>query len=122
MTHRTRIISGAVAALALVGGAQALAHSGTQATTPGNGAVVGALPAFVKITFSEPIGRVTFVKVTDSKGADHVVTAGLDPKSAARVLAKTRNRLTPGAYRATWKVVAADGHAQSGAFAFRVRP
>lgn len=121
MTYRTRIISGTIAALALVGGTQALAHSGTQATTPGNGAVVRALPAFVKITFSQPIGRVTFVKVTDAKGADHVVTAGIDPARASRVLAKTKDRLTPGTYRATWKVVAADGHSQSGTFAFRVR-
>lgn len=122
MTNRMRIVGCAFAVLALAGGTQALAHSGTQATAPGNGAVVRALPAFVKITFSEPIGRVAFVKVTDAKGADHVVTAGIDPKSAARVLARTRDRLVAGRYRATWKVVAADGHSQSGTFAFRVRP
>lgn len=119
MTSTRRIVSAALAAAAITGVAAplALAHAGVKSTSPANGATVKALPGFVKITFSEPIGRVTFVKVLDAKGKDHVQTAGLDPKSAARVLAKTINPVA-GAYRVQWKIVADDGHAESGTFVF----
>ena len=98
----------------------ALAHAALKSTSPANGSTVKALPSFIKITFAEPIGRVTFVKAVDAKGVDHVVTAGLDPASAARVVARTAKPVA-GRYRVTWKIVADDGHAESGTFTFTVK-
>ncbi len=111
-----------MAALAMTTGiaTTALAHAGLKTATPAANSVVKALPAFLKITFAEPIGRVTSVRMLDAKGKDHIQTAGIDPRNAARVLAKTTNS-QPGTYRAMRKVVAADGHAQAGSFTFRIR-
>ena len=116
--------SGALALLALGAAVavvpQALAHAGLKSTSPANKATVKALPAFVKITFDEPIGSVTSVRLLDGKGKDHVVTAGLDPRNAARVLAKTTNPAA-GTYTAKWAIVSADGHKETGTFRFTVK-
>jgi hypothetical protein len=99
---------------------QAFAHAGLTSTSPARGATVKALPSFVKITFSEPIGSVTSVRLKDAKGRDHVVTAGLDPRNAARVVART-TRPVAGTYVCTWSIVSDDGHRETGTFRFRVR-
>lgn len=111
---------GAVAAGAVVA-PQAFAHSGLKSSTPAAGAKVKALPAFLKITFEEAVGRVTSVRLLNAANKDFVATAGLDPRNAARVLAKTTATAVPaGTYRVQWKVVASDGHSQAGTYTFRV--
>lgn len=106
-------------AIAAIAVPQALAHSALHATSPTNGATVKGLPALVRLTFDEPIGVVTSVRVLDAKNVNHAVAARRDPRNAARVVVRTRNP-TAGAYRVLWKVVATDGHAESGVFRFRV--
>ena len=49
-----------------------------------------------------------------------VVTAGLDPRNAARVLAKTA-KPAAGTYLGTWSIVADDGHKETGKFRFTVK-
>ena len=112
----------AVVALAAAGAVvpQAFAHAALKSVSPANGATVKAMPGFVKITFSEPIGSVSSVRLMDAKGKDHVVTAGLDPRNAARVLAKTTSPAA-GTYTGTWSIVADDGHKETGKFRFTVR-
>ncbi len=112
----------AVVALAAAGAVvpQAFAHAALKSVSPANGATVKAMPGFVKITFSEPIGSVSSVRLMDAKGKDHVVTAGLDPRNAARVLAKT-TKPAPGTYMGTWSIVSDDGHKETGKFRFTVR-
>ncbi len=114
---------GALAVMALAAAAavvpQAFAHTGLKSVSPANGATVKALPGFVKITFSQPIGSVSSVQLMDSKGKNHVVTARLDPQNAARVLAKT-TKPAAGTYVGTWSIVADDGHKKTGKFRFTV--
>lgn len=114
---------GALAVMALAAAAavvpQAFAHTGLKSVSPANGATVKALPGFVKITFSQPIGSVSSVQLMDSKGKNHVVTARLDPQNAARVLAKT-TKPAAGTYVGTWSIVADDGHEKTGKFRFTV--
>ena len=121
---KTRNRSGAIAVIALAAAGavvpQAFAHAALKSSSPANGATVKALPAFVKITFSEPIGSVTSVRLLDAKGKDHVVTAGLNPRNAAQVMAKTRVPAA-GTYTAKWSIVADDGHKETGTFTFKVK-
>jgi methionine-rich copper-binding protein CopC len=49
-----------------------------------------------------------------------VVTAGLDPRNAARVLAKT-TKPAAGTYMGTWSIVSDDGHKETGKFRFTVK-
>lgn len=115
---------GVLAVVALAAAAavvpQAFAHTGLKSVSPANGATVKAMPGFVKITFSEPIGSVSSVRLMDANGKDHVVTAGLDPRNAARVLAKTTSPAA-GSYTGSWSIVTDDGHREAGKFRFIVR-
>jgi len=115
---------GAIAAVALAAAAvvvpQAFGHAALKTSSPASGATVTALPAFVKITFSEPIGSVSSVRLLDAKGKDHVVTAGLNPRNAAQVMAKTKAS-APGTYTAKWAITADDGHKITGTFTFKVK-
>jgi methionine-rich copper-binding protein CopC len=72
------------------------------------------------VTFSGVIRRGT-LRVTSASG--RVVSKGRgarDPRDARRVVVPLR-KLSPGKYVARWKIVAADGHVQTGGFSFRVR-
>ena len=112
----------ATAALAISGGiaTQAMAHAMLVSTTPAKGSTVTALPPFVKIRFDEALASVSSVQLKDAKGVDHVVTAGLDPKNAAVIVAKT-TKSAAGRYNATYKVTCDDGHRMTGTFTFRVK-
>lgn len=115
---------GAIAVVALAAAVavvpQAFGHAALKTSSPASGATVAALPAFVKITFSEPIGSVSSVRLLDAKGKGHVVTAGLNPRNAAQVMAKTKAS-APGTYTAKWAIVSDDGHKITGTFTFKVK-
>jgi methionine-rich copper-binding protein CopC len=109
----------AAAALLAVSAGAALAHTGVRSTSPAKGATVKNLPSTIRITFTEPLGRVNSVKVM-RRGVNHATRARLNPRRASQVLVSTRaNRV--GAYTVVWTVTSADGHRQAGSFAFRVR-
>jgi methionine-rich copper-binding protein CopC len=120
--RRCRLIAalglGALAA-GVIGSPAATAHATVTKTSPRNGVVLKALPASIAITFNEAIIRATSVRVVDARRADHTLRAGLDPRNAARLLVRTRGSAT-GRVRVTWSIVSADGHRQTGTFAFRV--
>jgi methionine-rich copper-binding protein CopC len=107
-------------AIALIAAPSAMGHSGLRATSPPAGAVVAALPANVTLTFRERLARVVRVQVLDARGRDHARSARLDPRNAAKVVVRTM-RPVPGRYTVRWRVVAEDGHSESGSFAFRAR-
>ncbi len=121
--RRRALLIGAAVALApafiLVAGATA--HSSAPVTRPAANAVVAALPRTVSITFGGRLMRVVGVQVVDRKGVNHATSARLDPRNAARVLVRT-TRPAAGRYSVRWKVMAEDGHGQSGTVSFRVRP
>lgn len=48
-------------------------------------------------------------------------SGGRDPRDATRLMVPLKKGLARGSYTARWKIVAADGHAQSGSFRFRLR-
>ena len=121
--HRRRalLIAAAVIAPVLIMAPGAAAHSSAPITSPKSGAVVAALPRTVSITFGDRLMRVVGVQVVDRAGVNHAASARLDPRNAARVVVGTAKPVA-GAYTVRWKVMAEDGHVQTGSFAFRVRP
>jgi methionine-rich copper-binding protein CopC len=48
-------------------------------------------------------------------------SGGRDPRDATRLMVPLKKGLARGGYAARWKIVAADGHTQSGSFRFRLR-
>lgn len=134
MTHSPRQASGqwrraraaagvAVAAAAAVGSlaAPAEAHAALQTSSPGADTVTDVAPEALRLTFDEPVLGI---------GA-HVVLTGPDGSSrdavsirtnAADVISAFRAVDAPGRYRVSWRVVADDGHPETGSFAFTYAP
>jgi len=110
----------AVAAILVAGAGGAAAHSGVAATSPRAGAVVPSLPSTIRITFTGLIGGVGPVTVRDTRGRNRVVAVRRNPRNASQLLVRTRGG-GAGRFTVRWRIVAADGHPQSGTFAFRVR-
>jgi len=111
-------ITVATIALAIMAPA-ASAHAVLQATTPGDGAHLDAVPTIVSLTFSEhvsaPLGA---VRVFDQRGTR--VDNGNVTASDATVTAGLNSGLGDGAYVVTWRVISADSHSVRGAFTFTV--
>lgn len=97
----------------------ATAHDQVQSTAPAADEHLDAAPSAVTIRFTDEILEVgAVVLVVDSK--DHNWADGdlrLDGPEATQALAPG---MADGAYRVRWRVVSADGHPVSGAFAFSV--
>ncbi len=73
------------------------------------------------VTFSGPIRRGT-IRVTGPGGKLWSVgSGGRDPRNIHRVIVGLRGGKPAGSYRASWAIVAADGHQQSGSFRFKLR-
>jgi len=75
----------------------------------------------VAVTFTGVI-RGGSIRVTGPRG--RVVSTGRggrDPREVTRLVVPLKRGLKPGTYRASWRIVAADGHSQSGSFKFRLR-
>ena len=110
----------AVVALATAA-APALAHVHVVKTSPKAGSSVKRSRASASVTFSGPILRGTLI-VTGPAGKRASVDSGArDPRNIDRVLVELKHGLKPGAYKGTWKIVAADGHRQQGSFTFRLK-
>jgi methionine-rich copper-binding protein CopC len=116
------VLAGAL--LATVAAAPALGHSDVASSSPARGAVLVRVPAQMKVTFSEPIGRLGVMTMTRNGRGNLVKTARRAPNDARTAvigLKRPGPRNQPGTYRLTWRIVGADGHAVSGVIAFRVR-
>jgi copper resistance protein C len=111
---------GVAGAIGLIAVPAAMSHSGLRSTSPPAGGVVAALPATVTITFRQRLARVVRVQVIDARGRNHARSARLDVRNAAKVVVRTVKPVA-GRYTVRWRVVAEDGHAQAGRFAFRAR-
>lgn len=75
----------------------------------------------VVVTFTGVI-RGGSIRVTGPRG--RVVSSGRggrDPRDVTRLVVPLKRGLKAGRYKASWKIVAADGHRQSGSFSFRLR-
>lgn len=113
----------AIVALATIaGGASvAVAHTDVQATSPAGGTTAATSLTRVTVTFDGPLRRGTVRVVGPGNRVVSRGSGGRDPRNIRRLLVALRGPLRAGAYRATWTIVAADGHAQKGSFRFRLR-
>ena len=126
MNTRTLLACLAVAsATSLAGSAVASAHVGVASTSPRHASTVRALPPVVAVTFTGAIARPGAVRITRNGRGNFAGGARLDPRSSSRLLITVKRPGAPalrrGVYRVAWNARAADGHAQRGVFAFRVR-
>ena len=100
---------------------EASAHARVLASTPGRNAVV-ASPQTISMTFSEKLEpKFSKLSLAKADGTSVAVSSEVSAKNRAVLTAAVKGRLAPGAYKATWQVVSADGHRMKGDLAFTVR-
>jgi methionine-rich copper-binding protein CopC len=100
---------------------QASAHARVLASTPSRNAVV-ASPQVISLTFSEKLEpKFSKLSLAKADGSAAPVTSEVSAKDRAVLNATVKGKLAPGAYKATWEVVSADGHKMKGDLAFTVR-
>lgn len=112
-------LAAACAVLAVSAGTAA-AHTEVSSTSPRSGKSLRSSLSAASVTFSGPLRRGT-LRVTGPGGTWSVGKGGRDPRNVRRVIVRLRGGQPAGNYRASWAVVAADGHHQSGSFRFKIR-
>ena len=98
-------------------------HAFLDHADPRVGSVVAVAPGELRIWFTQDLEPAfSTVEVTDATGR-RVDTghAGVDPKERT-LLRVPLNKLGPGTYTASWRVVSVDTHPSQGRFTFRVEP
>lgn len=110
-----------VIALAVLGplAPAAYAHDQVQSTLPADGEHVDSAPSAITITFTDDILELgAIVMVVDDEERNWAEgEMGLDGAQATQAVDPG---MPDGAYQVRWRVVSADGHPVSGAFAFAV--
>lgn len=112
-----------VAALLLLVGGEAGAHSFPERAEPRVGAVVHVPPGQVRIWFDGDL-EPAFSRVTVTRSDGQAVDLGdarVDPQSH-RLLRVGLPALPPGTYRVRWSVVSVDGHRTQGDYTFTIAP
>lgn len=99
--------------------ASAEAHVGATGFYPASGGRAKTSINVVKVAFGGPIRSGT-LSVRGPRGVVSVGRGGRDPRKISRLIVPLRRGLVAGRYRASWSIVAADGHRQSGSFLFRL--
>lgn len=120
-TQRSALIPILAAVLALTGAAVAIAHTEVKSTSPAKGGIAKTSITRVTVTFTGALRRGT-VRVVGAGGK--VVskgTGGRDPRNINRLLVGVKGGLGAGSYKASWTIIAADGHNQRGSFTFRLK-
>ncbi len=104
-----------------LGVAPASAHALMTGTSPADGAALAAAPTRVVISYSESV-RVSrdSIRVLDSAGARVDDGQAHSGQKASQAMVALRPDLPRGTYVASWRVISADSHPISGAFAFGV--
>lgn len=112
-------------ALAVIGllvlPAVASAHALLISSSPSPGAGLGAAPAAITATFSEPLNRpLSTLTLTTSGG--RAVRATVTGDGPTRLVLRPVLRLQRGVYEVRWRTVSADdGHTAQGSYSFGVR-
>lgn len=120
-THQLRWIGILTVALTLGGAAAALAHTEVRSTSPANGVPAKTTVTRTTVTFNGQLRSGTLRVVGPGSRVVSRGSGGRDPRNVRRLLVGLRGGLKPGLYRATWTILAADGHRQQGSFRFRLR-
>ena len=97
----------------------ALAHVKVSATSPSGTAKTSVRSA--KVAFTGPIRRGTLKVVGPNGKKVSSGSGGRDPRSIRRLAVSLKGGLKAGRYKASWSMVASDGHRQSGSFRFRLK-
>jgi len=109
--------------LALTLPVAALMHTRLIKSAPGADETVAAVPAQVRLWFSEPVelgfSSITLEKADSTVIAKLVVAATDDRKSIA---APIPGDLAPATYIVAWKTAATDGHPAKGQYRFTYKP
>ncbi len=110
----------AVVACALIAPSSALAHASLVGATPAQGAVLDRSPAKVVLRFDEPVSTVpASIRVFDAD-VQRVDTADVEKPASDEVSVGLPADLPDGTYVVAWRVLSADSHPISGAFAYSV--
>jgi copper resistance protein C len=121
-TRAVRIVIGVAAAgvAVLISAAPASAHARVVRTTPGNGSTSDGRLSVISVVFDDPVRVVPrSLVVTGATGAPQ--TIGAPRVVAGRILEATvSDRLPAGRYFVGWRILADDGHIESGSFGFTV--
>lgn len=98
----------------------AIAHTEVASTSPRKGSTASKSTATVKVTFDGRIrsGTLTVKRVGGSKVS--IGSGGRDPRNVKRLAVKLKSGLSSGRYKASWKILADDGHTQKGSFRFKL--
>ena len=110
----------AAAILAIAVGT-AFAHAKVASTSPAKGAAAKTSIDRVTVTFTGPLRRGTIRVAGPGAAVVSIGKGGRDPRNVNRLLVPLKRSLKPGAYKASWTIVAADGHEQAGSFSFRLK-
>lgn len=99
-----------------------LAHAFPERAEPAAGAVIDSVPGQVRIWFDADL-EPTFstLRVMDAQGRQINQDPGQVSSTQARLLEARLPLLAPGAYHVFWRVIARDGHATEGDYAFTIR-
>ena len=114
MTRRA-LLACPLAALAL----PAAAHSELRRSVPSAGAVLDRAPERIELHFNERV-QLTALRLHRVNGEEIVL-----PRRSIRAATSETivlPPLAPGAYRAEWRIISADGHPVGGAIPFRIEP
>lgn len=105
-----------LAALPLLWGTSATAHSALIDSTPETDSTLETLPERIELTFNEPLSDISPAIIV-RQGEETV--AELEPQIDGPVAsAESPTDLPPGDYDVVWRVVSADGHPVSGTIPF----
>ena len=119
--HRSLWISVLAAALLTVAAGTAFAHTKVKSTSPAKGKTAKTSIDRVTVTFTGPLRRGTLRVVGPGSKVVSVGKGGRDPRNINRLLVPLKGSLKAGAYKASWTILAADGHDQKGSFTFRLK-
>jgi copper resistance protein C len=119
-THRSAVIPFIAATVIAAGAPAAPAHTKMKSSSPASGGTAKTTTTRVSVTFTGALRSGT-LRVTGPGGtAASTGTGGRDPRNVKRLLVGLKGSLKAGSYKASWTIVAADGHRQKGSFRFRL--
>lgn len=110
---------GAVALPLIFVAAPAVAHSLLIGSEPAEGAVLHAAPGQITLRFNEAV-QVTALRLFAADAAEWPLRRLRDLAAQREHRADIARELRPGAWRAVWRAISADGHEIGGTLRFRL--
>jgi copper transport protein len=112
-TRRGLVLAGLAAAPG------AWAHSLLVASSPTEGATLAAAPTELVLRFNEAT-QLTALRLLAADGSEWPLRRARDMAPRAEHRAALARELAPGAWRAVWRAISADGHEIGGTLRFRL--